>query len=367
LGVLSVVAWRPEVLEPVSVKLATMADELRERKLNPLDTANLQRGYYEDLGEVGRFNNELWTLYGMRPTDWVTPAHTRRRDDAMLYDYAPSMQVEHKRVVRTTNQYGMRDREYSKAAPAGVIRLGLVGSSHDAGVGVGDGETYENLIEERLNRELVGGGVRGFEVLNFSCRGYDPIQKLAASEIKALDFDLDVLFFVCYSNEFLWMFESVEELIETGHIDGFPFLREVLDRADVEYSVGAPVSDSKELKARLRPHAPAVCREVFARLRESCRSRGVRPVVVLNRIPEDGAKRRHALDRVSQIAYEAGLEVIDLHSAYARVRDFQTLYLAPWDTHTNASGHRLLADRLYEGLLERKIVPGKDSRPVTTD
>ena len=39
------------------------------------------------------------------------------------------------------------------------------------------------------------------------------------------------------------------------------------------------------------------------------------------------------------------------------VADRSTLWIAPWDAHTNAAGHRMLADRLYALLLEQGLVP----------
>jgi hypothetical protein len=51
------------------------------------------------------------------------------------------------------------------------------------------------------------------------------------------------------------------------------------------------------------------------------------------------------------MARNAGLEVIDLSPAFDSVTDRSSLILAKWDDHTTALGHRLLADKLYEGLV----------------
>jgi lysophospholipase L1-like esterase len=52
-----------------------------------------------------------------------------------------------------------------------------------------------------------------------------------------------------------------------------------------------------------------------------------------------------------RLAKAAKLEVIDLSPAFDSVVDRNTLMLAKWDQHTNALGHRLLADKLYQGLV----------------
>jgi hypothetical protein len=39
-------------------------------------------------------------------------------------------------------------------------------------------------------------------------------------------------------------------------------------------------------------------------------------------------------------------------------QDRETLRIAPWDDHINARGHRLVAEQLYELLMENKDVLG---------
>ena len=52
-----------------------------------------------------------------------------------------------------------------------------------------------------------------------------------------------------------------------------------------------------------------------------------------------------------------GIPVVDLRGAYDGVADRTSLWVAPWDNHTNAAGRRLLAERLYGLLLNSRLVP----------
>jgi hypothetical protein len=52
-----------------------------------------------------------------------------------------------------------------------------------------------------------------------------------------------------------------------------------------------------------------------------------------------------------RLARAAGVEVIDLSSAFDSVINRDALVLTKWDDHTTALGHRLLADKLYEQLI----------------
>jgi hypothetical protein len=44
--------------------------------------------------------------------------------------------------------------------------------------------------------------------------------------------------------------------------------------------------------------------------------------------------------------------VVDLSDAYDH-QEVESLVVAYWDKHPNAAGHRLLAERLYQALLNR--------------
>jgi hypothetical protein len=54
--------------------------------------------------------------------------------------------------------------------------------------------------------------------------------------------------------------------------------------------------------------------------------------------------------------------VLDLYGALASVEDRSKLWIAPWDDHTNALGHRLLAEKLVERLVAGRLVPAGPPR-----
>jgi lysophospholipase L1-like esterase len=49
-------------------------------------------------------------------------------------------------------------------------------------------------------------------------------------------------------------------------------------------------------------------------------------------------------------ALDAGLDVLDIRSAYAEISALETLWLAPWDSHPNVQGHQLLANAILKKL-----------------
>lgn len=96
---------------------------------------------------------------------------------------------------------------------------------------------------------------------------------------------------------------------------------------------------------------------LLAQLRDSAASRGIRAALVLAEIPDDGAQRDPVFDRLGAVGRVAGLPVLDLQGVFAEVGDRKALWIAPWDSHTNSLGHRLVAQRLYTLLVQQGLVP----------
>ena len=91
-GLLIVVALHPSLLQPVSPALANLITDLRDRnQLNAADEMKMVRGYYEDLGDAGRFNNELGMMFGVAPADWKGSAPTLETSVAVEAQFVPSM------------------------------------------------------------------------------------------------------------------------------------------------------------------------------------------------------------------------------------------------------------------------------------
>lgn len=352
-----VVALQPALLKPISPVLVSLVQDMRDRtQLNSADSKKFIRGYYEDLGDAARFDDELWKLYGMQPPDWKGSVPMRDRDDAIEREFVPSTAVIATGSVRTINSLGLRDREYPVVPQPKTFRIGLVGASHDMGWGVKDDETYENIVEDRLNRELGPLTGQRFEILNFSLQSYRPTQKLAVIEKRVFPLKPDLVLYVAATVEFDWMFKSVRNLVRIGSLDQFPFIKSALAEAGIRPDA-LPGEDI--LQSKLSPFADEALKAVFTRFRDEASARRIRPALILLETPSDGRARRREFDRLASLGQSAKLPVLDLQGAFSKVRDRHSLWVAAWDEHTNAEGHRLLADRLYTLLLKEDLVPGR--------
>jgi hypothetical protein len=239
-----------------------------------------------------------------------------------------------------------------------TFRIALVGSSHDMGMGVEDDQTYENLAEDRLNAEL--GPRTGFkyELLNNSYTAYTPTQKLAVLKERTLDFGPDLVLYAASSRELTWMFMFVQlqHLARQGLLDQFPYVTDAMTRAGVGTGIEKLMAET-EIDAKLKPYAEETLQKLLVAFRDAATSGGAQTAMLIVELPTDTPERLEVLSEVKAAAEAAGMPVLDVQGVYDVVPDRRTLWIAPWDDHTNAAGHQLLADRLYGLLVEQGLVP----------
>ena len=252
----------------------------------------------------------------------------------------------------TTNRWGMRDREYAREKPPGSYRFVLLGSSNEVGSGVKDDETFENLAEDKLNQSLLNQNVRQYEILNLSVGGYGVLRKLVRLERDGFGFSPDAVMFAVNAGDRVFDLDDMVRTFAPGSEQPFSYLDEVFKIARVD-QLDHRTSDLM-IKHRLQTYLPDVYEWAFGRLRDQCAMREIR-VFVLYRpaaIDPSGLEPTRRTE-IIDAAKKADLDVIDLSSAFDQIEDRNTLVLSPWDDHTNAIGHKLLADKLNTELSQK--------------
>lgn len=315
-------------------------------KPNKSDEENMVRGYYEDLMDVGRANPILEAGSGAKPKDWGMLEKTavyREVADFRMYELAPSSSIMLNGHRLSTNRWGLRDREYEVTKHPGTFRIAMLGSSSVMGLNVGDGESFEALVEERLNRERVGKPHGRYEILNFGVNGYNPPSQVVVLERKVLEFKPDALILVYNLQDSYFSVQRFAKSLRRGIEPIDEVFREVAKAANVD-------GRTPELRAekRLTPHAPRLIEWAFKRIAARCRQEGIPAILVYQ--PLLGSKgRQPEAEQMMQLARDAGFTVISLEGSFGSA-DPDTLKVAPWDAHPNAKGHKLLADELYAAL-----------------
>jgi hypothetical protein len=321
---------------------------LRHDQLNTGDLDVQRRGYYEEL-DVVRANQFAWGgADSSAPPGWTSESLFRQRSDFLHHDMEPLKTAPLCGTPASTNRWGMRDRDYEKEKPTNTFRLLLLGSSHEVGSGVKDEETFENLVEDRLNRELASGSIARFECLNMSVGGYSLLQKLAVLEQEGFKFSPDVVIFAICSQDRLFLTEHLARSVTQEREIPFRYVNDLLVEVGVDGRMPPLL-----IQHRLAPRVPQIYDWFFARLRDVCARRGVRLYVLYR--PTTTVDPREAEYRAALLSScsDAGIELLDLGDAFNEIEDRNSLVLAPWDNHTSALGHRLLADRLWVRLKPR--------------
>jgi len=339
-------------------QIATTMHSLRSAHLSRLDNAKLERGYYEGLLSVDRFNSKLWEVYAKKPANWleVENAGLKRFVGGFVQtELIPSSQSSTKYGAVSTNRWGMRDKDYSKARPEGTFRAVVLGPSTVMGWGVGDGETFEALLEERLNQVPLSKGFKRVEILNFGVPGYQPPQQMVAID-GALVFQPQAVLLVATGREASRSANYLAEAIRRRLPMPDTRLQAIVDQSGIR-----PEMDETTALKHLEPYATAILEVVYSSIAERARATGATPVLIFLPQVREGSWQEETPITL-RVAAKYGYVVIDLEDVY-KGRDIDTLRLAEWDDHPSALGHQLVAEQLFRAIADDpKILFGPATR-----
>jgi hypothetical protein len=331
-------------------------------ELNKNDAERMQRGYYERIVGVNRFNGELWEVYAradasQEPEEVLVgddaieatanAGFSRLHKDALEISLKPLYQGTFKGARFSTNRWGMRDRDYSQAPSTGTRRIAVLGQSYTMGAGVNDGETFEALIEERLNREWSPRTGLKYEALNFAASTYGLLkQAIILQSGRVGQFQPQVVLIVGNPGDRWVMAPEVARLTRKRIAPPGP-VPTWLNEAGVNGETPAG-----EIVKSLRPHVNDLVRWAFESIATEVRRMGAQPVWALIPMPKGRTSDTHqAAKMLLSLAVDAGFLVIDMQDVWAG-HDPGSLVLNEADNHPNAEGHRIIAERLYRELAQ---------------
>jgi hypothetical protein len=328
----------------------TVVKELRENKLGRQDAQLLERGYYEDLIDVNRFNSDLWQLYSQEPADQPDLHETDAvtfRNDLLKMEIKPLADFTFKGAHLTSNQWGMRDQDYSKQKPPQTYRIAILGASRAMGSGVADEETFEAIMEKQLNTASTSDDQR-YEILNFAVAGYNSAQNLIAMQTKTLDFEPDAFLYIAFDSEIERTVRHVAERVRANADLHYDYLRDLAKRLDINQKTPTVV-----IEARLKPYAKDIVNWAYREMVTTAKATNATAIwVYLPPLDKQGNP-----EELMAMAREAGFSIIRLDDVFVG-HDLATLRIADWDSHPNQLGHQLIAEKLYSKLIEKDQILG---------
>jgi hypothetical protein len=326
---------------------------LRRDGLNTKDQELVARGYYEGLLDQRHATAGLATPL-RAPRDWVEIADAdiaSPRNDLLWYELKPSYSGTFKRAAFSTNRWGMRDRDYELAKPAGTYRIALAGASYDMGSGVADGQDYGSVLEDHLNTAKPGDRYSRFEVLNFAVGGYSMLEQAVISETKIIPFKPDMLLVGVYSSEHVRLLTHVTHAVAHNVAIPYPELKDIIDQAGATPWLGSPW-----IRERLRPYTNDILGWAFRKLKADADKQGTKLLVLL--LPETTDKGNNVameqVERLYAVAVASGLQPVKFDGLYDNY-EMSDISVTAWDPHPSVLGHRLVADRLYKHLVDQEF------------
>jgi len=327
-----------------------MIRDLSMGGLNTRDAALLHQGYYESLTRVNRLDSQLWEIYAAKEQDenaLMGSEITRLTGDFLRVELRPLAAMTYAGEPIRVNRWGMRDQDYEMTPPPNTYRIALLGPSDVMGQGVADDQTFEWLLEERLNQENAAGGrYARYEILNFAVFSYGPPQMLWVFQNKVPDFDPDALFYVAHTLDEENLCNRTVLAVQDGAEIPFDYIAQILREAGINREMAW-----HEAMQRLRPYGDEINRWALGQIIEECRRRDILPVCIL--LPQDPGTEESPSEfaKAAEACEEAGFVLLDLSNVWEGF-DPEVLRTSEWDWHANAKGHQLIADRLYRALLE---------------
>jgi hypothetical protein len=325
---------------------------LGSTKPNTADQAQMERGYYDDLMDVSRFNAQLNESLTSQPADWKKLEDTDAQqptNDHRINELVPSKHtiINEKRV--TTNRWGMRDKDYELQKAPGTYRVAIIGSSHVMGWGVHDERMFEPLLEERLNRELAQKPWDKYEILNFGMNGYDPVAQITTVDKKVAPFKPDAVWMVSHANDGFWIMNRFARAVRKKTPPPYELMQKIQKEADLDEH-----TPDLHAQRKLTPYLKDILRWSYQEIADRSREMGAQPVwIFMPGVLERGELTEQAKELV-QMAKNAGFVTMILPTSIYKNETADKLGVAPWDAHPNAYGHELLAEGIYERLMQTK-------------
>ncbi|MFN8712187.1 MAG: hypothetical protein ACK5Z2_04985 [Bacteroidota bacterium] len=331
--------WKP-VQDILPKPIAELYRQLSKQQLSQYDRENNEQGYYEKLLEdpsrsnpferrlyiKGKPGSELITV----PDAGILQRRLKPNGKATIENYTISI-----------NRWGMRDRDYALEKAPGTYRIALLGGSYEMGSGINDGETYEQLIEELLNKQLPQGSeIKRIEILNFAVPGYHALQQVWLCEHEVFKFKPDMILYAAHSEDPRRLNGFFASLISNGVPLEYEFLKGIKARS------GAAQGQSRdEIRNRLQPHTDQILSWSCKQIVQQAQQQNARAVWFYLPATADSVNTAERSSMQKQAA-DAGFETIVLKNPYGNAPRTM-LQIGNGDTHPNAAGHKRIADALY--------------------
>jgi len=312
------------VISGVSLLLSLGMLEVVVRMVDPLGIS-----YYEWVGEY---------LRDMLP------------DDQLVYRHKPAWEKRYGNVLVTYNERGLRDRPILPKAE-GEYRILALGDSVTFGLGVDQDQIFvvrlEQLLRERLQRPV--------RVINSGVGGYNTVQELTYFKQEGIDLQPDLVMLTYVANDI----EEKKKPFDPWSKNSmrgkpFPVMVEIMmgklwlyRLADHTYRYA--ILEQLNEKSQARSQEGTGWRGSMSALSELvaiCQERKIPLILFFKRLHPE----KNNLLFGDVVRYAQGIPVKDMAPWFAGL-NVSSLVNSKVDTHPNAEGHRVMAERMADDIV----------------
>ena len=340
--------------------VATYSASLFNTKPPKVDQEFVVRGYYEDLMDVSRADTVLNDAFNKQPRDQVQLTNSPAMRDTLdlrTRELLPNTDMVINGQRFQTNEFAFRDKSYPLARPSNTCRVAVLGTSFAMGWGVSNGESYFDLIEDKLNAEGRSGTFARFEFLNFAVNALGTFSQLEFLKGDGVSkFHPQVVLLSGYQADTYLTGLTFERAIRQEVDLRYPYLKELAVRSGVTKST--PPAQAAKL---LNPFKEELTLWGMQQVADRAREIGAVPVYLYQDDTQTENADASLRERLLEGAKQAGYKVFFLPKAFGDRTDKENLIVAPWDHHPNKAGHAVIAERLHAYLTGGEVAAFLDN------
>lgn len=278
-------------------------------------------------------------------------------DPVRVYRLAPGLHRTYQGVTVSTNELGFRDREL-RTKRKGDHRVLLLGDSVTFGWGVPVEATFGRRLEDILTSRLG----RPVETVNTGVPSYNTSQERAVLEAYADTIDPDLVVLIYVDNDIVIHQTPFDPRAQRSLRGKSPpqVIMTLLARSWL-HRLGLFVLGRSRWESLTSFNEDAVgvqeSMKALADIAALCRSRAVPFIVFFYRTPYRARLPNSPalVAAVQAVGQRHGFLVEDVATWWGNV-DMRSMVNSTVDSHPNAAGHRLLAERMANVLMERGLL-----------
>jgi lysophospholipase L1-like esterase len=285
-------------------------------------------------------------------------------DDLLGYKLKPNVNIDKvvlgQKYATRSNKMGLRnDADYDNKIHKNVLRILGLGDSVAYGFGVNIEETYLKALEAKLNLTLKKRK-KSAQVINAAFPGWGIAQELLFLKSQGLEYQPDIVLVGFVSddiyrngryyeialnykeqNEHTGQEETVSKspLKDANSVHNF-----LLNKTQLYPFLLAKITSLRN--EEYRNYALDQTKDIFLEMQRVCDKERVELIVIIIPLRQ---QEDEVNDLMLKFFWNNGIKVIDLRDAY--VNSKEDLFL-PNDNHPNSKGHKLIADNIYQYLVE---------------